>query len=105
MNKSEIQLAEKLFDSVENEELTKYLEPFVEQKNPIAINFISSFSQPGESPSEFNKRYIKQKIEASDLGCADASYRMGVNHLYGDDVERDLNKASLYFERAIKQGH
>ncbi|MDQ6961932.1 MAG: hypothetical protein Q9M28_05310 [Mariprofundaceae bacterium] len=43
-------------------------------------------------------------MEASELGSADASYRMGVNYLYGDDVERDLNKASQYFERAIQQG-
>jgi len=79
--------------------------PFVELKDPYAINFISCFSQPGELPSDFDKRYIKQKIEASNLGSADASYRMGVNYLYGDYVERDLNKASQYFERAIQHGH
>ena len=105
MNKSEIELAEKLLGNNETEELTKLLLPFVELKDPYAINFISCFSQPGESHSDFDKRYIKQKAEASELGSADASYRMGVNHLYGDDVERDLNKASQYFERAIQQGH
>ena len=105
MNKSEIELAQKLYDSDDTEELTKLLLPFVELKDPYAINLISNYSQPGESPLDFDKRYIKQKIEASELGSADASYRMGVNHLYGDDVERDLNKASKYFEKAIQQGH
>ena len=105
MNTSEIELAEKLFDNGETEELTKLLLPFVELNDPYAINFISCYSQPGESHSDFDKRYIKQKTKASELGSADASYRMGINHLYGDDVEQDLNKASQYFERAIQQGH
>jgi len=105
MNKSEMELAEKLYDKSELKKLTKFLQPFIKLEDPFAINFISSFSQPNESNSDFDKRYIKQKIEASKLGSADASYRMGVNHLYGDDVEQDFDKASQYFERAITQGH
>ena len=105
MNKSEIELAEKLYDKGKSKKLTKLLQPFVELKDPFAINLISSFSQTGESESDFDKRYIKQKIEASELGSAEASYRMGVNYLYGDNVDRDLDKAAQYFERAIEQGH
>lgn len=30
---------------------------------------------------------------------------MGVNHLYGDDVEQDYIKSEMYFERAISQEH
>ncbi len=105
MNQSEIELAEDLLNSGSSEELAVFLAPFVKLKDPFAINIISSISLPGESDLDFNKRYIKQKIEASKLGSADASYRMGVNHLYGDDVPKDLSKASEYFERAILQGH
>lgn len=105
MDQSEIELAEKLYDKCENKKLTKLLQPFIKLKDPFALNLISSFSQPGESASDFDKRYIRQKIEASELGSADASCRMGVNHLYGDNVERDHVKASKYFERAIQQGH
>lgn len=105
MNKTETELAEKLFDGGDTEKLISFLKPFIDLKDPFAINFISSFSHPGESNSDFNKRYIRQKIEASKLGSADVSYRMGVNYLYGDDVERNLEKASSYFERAIEQGH
>ncbi|ELB2162884.1 tetratricopeptide repeat protein [Vibrio parahaemolyticus] len=105
MNQEEIKLAEKLFDKGNYKALTKFLAPFVKSKDPDAINLISCFSSPNESESDFLKRHISQKVEASRLGSADASYRMGVNYLYGDDVERDLSKASYYFERAINQGH
>ncbi|MEK2158763.1 hypothetical protein CGH72_23050 [Vibrio parahaemolyticus] len=105
MDQEEIKLAEKLLDKGNYKALTKFLAPFVKSKDPDAINLISCFSSPNESESDFLKRHISQKVEASRLGSADASYRMGVNYLYGDDVERDLSESSYYFERAINQGH
>ncbi|TOJ06224.1 hypothetical protein CGI47_22195 [Vibrio parahaemolyticus] len=105
MNQEEIKLAERLLDQGNYKALAKFLAPFVESKDPYAINLFSCFSLPCESESDFHKRHINQTVEASKLGSAVASYRMGVNYLYGDDVERDLSKASYYFERAINQGH
>ncbi|MCJ8314225.1 MAG: sel1 repeat family protein [Saccharospirillaceae bacterium] len=105
MNASQKELAGKLFDNGETDQLSVLLLPFVEKKDPFALNLFASFSQPNELISDFDIRYIKQKIEASELGSADASYRMGVNYLNGDDVDQDLKAATKYFERAVSQGH
>ena len=75
--------------------------------DPFALHLFSTFSllEFGESDEEFAKRSISLKIQASEQGVAEASYRMGVNFLYGDDVPQDYKEASKYFERAAIQGH
>lgn len=105
MNAAEQTKAKELFNEGESEKLTKFLTPFLKLDNPFALNLYSCFSQPGESTEEYDKRFIRQKISASELGSSEASYQMGVNYLNGDDIEIDLKLASKYFERAIEQGH
>ncbi len=87
--------------------LYKLIKRFIDIEDPFALNLYSTFSltEFGESEEEFSKRSVKLKIQASENGIADASYWMGVNHLYGDDVPQSYKEATKYFERAISQGH
>ncbi|GAA5215010.1 tetratricopeptide repeat protein [Corallincola platygyrae] len=96
----------KLYDDGELEELHEILAPYVANGEPFALHINASFSLAGsmETEAEYSKRYVEQMKKASEGGIAAASYRMGVNHLYGDDVKQDYKLASMYFERAIAQG-
>ncbi len=88
------------------DELYKLIKPYIEAEDVFALNLYSCFSLTSfnETDEEFTQRSIKLKTLASKGGIANASYRMGVNHLYGDDVEQSYKKASMFFERAIEQG-
>ena len=89
------------------EALYQLIKPYVDANEPFALNLYAGFSLSSfnETEEEYSKRYIRLKTMASEGGISDASYRMGVNHLYGDDVEQSYSKAKMYFERAISQGH
>jgi len=95
-----------LCDDGELDELNELLAPFVDEGDPFAMHLRAGFSlgDSFESEEEYSKRYVLQMSGASEGGIAQASYRMGVNHLYGDDVQQDYKLASMYFERAISQG-
>ena len=97
----------KLFDDGQLEELQKLLLPYVAEGDPFALHISACFSlgDSNETEEEYSKRYVQQMTKASEGGIAQASYQMGVNHLYGDDVKQDYKLASMYFERAIEQGH
>ncbi len=97
----------KLFDEGKLEELHEILVPYVAKGEPFAfqINACFSLASSNETEEEYSRRYIDQMTRASEGGIAKASYQMGVNHLYGDDVQQDYKLASMYFERAIDQGH
>ena len=96
-----------ILDHSDLEELQKLLSPYLAEEDPFALYLSSRFSlaASNESEEEFAKRSIFQLKQASEGGVAQASYQMGVNHLYGDDVPQDYSAASKYFERAITQGH
>ncbi|PWQ93539.1 SEL1-like repeat protein [Leucothrix arctica] len=100
-------LAIELSETGEAKKLYKLIKPFIDVEDPFAINLYSTFSlKEFREPDEvFAKRSIKLKIYASEHGIPDASYRMGVSYLYGDDVTQSYNEAAKYFERAISQGH
>ena len=87
------------------EKLRKLVEPYLSEEHPLALYAVARNSYEHESEDEFSKKYIVQITKASEGGIAPASYRMGVNHLYGDDVKQDHKLASAFFERAIEQGH
>lgn len=89
------------------DELYRLIKPYIEAKDPFASYLYSTFSlrEFNESEADFSDRDIRLKKFASENGIAEASYRMGVNHLYGDDVVQDYGEAAKYFERAIEQGH
>ncbi len=97
----------KLFDEGELEELHEILVPYVAEGDPFALHVNAGFSLTSfeETEKEYSERYVDQMIKASEGGISKASYQMGVNHLYGDDVKQDYKLASMYFERAIAQGH
>jgi hypothetical protein len=97
----------KLFDKGDLEELHELLVPYVANEDPFALHINSCFSLSGsnETEEEYSRRHIDQMTKASEGGISQASYQMGVNHLYGDDVNQDYGLASMYFERAIAQGH
>ena len=99
--------ANELSETGQASELYELLKPFIEIKDPFALNLFSTFSlqEFDESEEEFANRSINLKKQASFGGIADASYRMGVNYLYGDDVSQSYQKAREYFELAITQGH
>ena len=107
MEESVKQKALVLEEQGETEKLYELLKPYIEAEDVFALYLYAHFSLDSfnETEEEFEKRNIKLTTIASEGGVADASYRMGVNHLYGDDVEQDYKKARMYFERAIKQGH
>lgn len=107
MNENIRNIAKQLLDDGELKELDKLLVPYVDEGIPFALHLRACFSLGDslESEEEYSKRYIQQMTKASEGGIAEASYRMGVNHLYGDDVPQDCKLASMYFERAISQGH
>ena len=96
-----------LSDKGETQKLYQLIKPFIDVEDPFAINLYSTFSmtESGETEEEFSERSIRLKTQASENGIADASYRMGVNFLYGDDVPQSFKEAVKYFERAISQGH
>jgi len=96
-----------LYDNNELEEVRTILAPYLAVDDPYALYISATFSsgEPIESEQDYAKRYAQQMKKASEGGVAEASYQMGVNHLYGDDVPQDNSLASEYFERAISQGH
>lgn len=99
--------ATQMHDRGELSELQQLLSPYIDKDDPYALYLNATFSTADskESEQECAKRYIRQMKKTSEGGIAQASYQMGVNHLYGDDVAQDYKKASMYFERAILQGH
>ncbi len=99
--------AGKMLDNGKLDELQELLIPHVAENDPFALYLSSRFSlaTSNESDQEFALRSIGQLQKASEGGVAEASYQIGVNYLYGDDVVQDYGLASKYFERAILQGH
>ena len=99
--------AKDLLESGKLEELHNFIQPYLFKNEPYAIYLSSCFSLHGssETSEEFSRRSVQLRTLASSMGVAEASYNMGVNHLYGDDVEQDFIKSNMYFERAINQGH
>ena len=85
--------------------IKKFVDLYLSEEHPLALYAIACTSFRNESEEQFSERYVYQMTKASEGGIARASYQMGVNHLYGDDVQQDYNLASAYFERAIEQGH
>jgi len=99
--------ATNLFENCDFEELQRTLAPYLAKSDPFALYLTAKFSVAisNETDEEFSKRSAEQMKKASEGGVSEASYQMGVNHLYGDDVPKDYALASKYFERAISQGH
>lgn len=99
------QQAEQLFEDGELEELYQLLAPLLATKDPYAQLLYSSFSleRLNESDEQFEARSAALLAEASEGGLGEASYRLGVLHLYGESP--DAKKSNDYFERAITQGH
>jgi TPR repeat protein len=98
--------ADQLFEEGELEMLYELIAPFLEAGDPYAQLLYSSFSleRLNESDDEFEARSLKLLKAASEGGLADASYRLGVLYLYGDSTPTGAD-SSIYFERAIAQGH
>ncbi len=96
-----------LAEEGDSEELFELIKPYIEAEDIYALHLYANFSLDSfnESEEDFIKRHIELKTRASEGGIGDASYRMGVNHLYGDDVKQSYTKSAMYFERAIAQGH
>lgn len=101
------QKAEALLDDGEVEALYELLQPYLEQGDAYAQFLYSSFSleRTGETDDEFEARSMKLLEGASEGGVAEASYRLGVMHLYGDFADAKAKGSGDYFERAIAQGH
>ena len=99
--------ADQLFEDGELEELYQLIAPFIEANDPYAQLLYSSFSleRLNESDDDFEKRSVELLKAASEGGLADASYRLGVLYLYGDMTSDKNENSSVYFERAITQGH
>ena len=104
----ETEIEEKIYKLIElgnTRKLRKFVGPYLADEHPLALYAVACTSFRHESEEQFAVRYIQQMTKASEGGIARASYQMGVNHLYGDDVQQDYMLASVYFERAIEQGH
>jgi len=101
--KSAIQLSE----LGESEKLHNLIKPYIESSDAFALYLYAGYSLPSfnESETDFAERNIALLTEASKSGIDQASYQMGVNYLYGDDVIQSFEKAKEYFEKAIEQGH
>ncbi|GGY84632.1 hypothetical protein GCM10011613_32020 [Cellvibrio zantedeschiae] len=99
--------AEQLLEKGEVEELYQLIEPFIKANDPYALFLYSSFSLESlnESDDDFEKRSVELLKAASEGGLAEASYRLGVLYLYSDLATEEDQKSSVYFERAISQGH
>jgi len=99
--------ADQLFEDGELETLYELIEPFLKANDPYAQLLYSSFSleRLNESDDAFEKRSLALLKAASEGGLADASYRLGVLFLYGDEASTGDENSSIYFERAIAQGH
>ncbi len=99
--------ADELLEEGEIEALYALLAPYLALGDPYAQFLYSSFSLESthETEEEFEKRSMKMLLNAADGGVAEASYRLGVMHLYSDSEDINPNEASGYFERAIAQGH
>ncbi|MFO1389253.1 tetratricopeptide repeat protein [Cellvibrio sp.] len=99
--------AEHLLENGDVEELYQLIEPYINARDPYALFLYSSFSLESlnESDDEFEKRSVELLKAASEGGLAEASYRLGVLYLYSDLPENEDAQSSVYFERAIAQGH
>lgn len=99
--------AEHLLENGDVEALYQLIEPFIKANDPYALFLYSSFSLESlnESDDDFEKRSVELLKAASEGGLAEASYRLGVLYLYSDMPADDEQKSSVYFERAIAQGH
>ncbi|RYY76235.1 MAG: sel1 repeat family protein [Gammaproteobacteria bacterium] len=99
--------ADQLFEDGELETLYELIEPFLKANDPYAQLLYSSFSleRLTESDEEFEARSLALLKAASEGGLADASYRIAVLYSFGDMPAGESDLSSLYFERAIAQGH
>ena len=107
MDDPTIALAKQLADEGEVDQLHQLIEPYIAKNDLFALYLYSGYSLVSfnESEEEFSQRNISLLTKASEGGISQASYQMGVNHLYGDDVDQSFREAKKYFERAIVQGH
>ncbi len=98
--------ADQLLEDGDVETLYQLIEPLIKINDPYALLLYSSFSleSMNESDDDFEKRSVELLKIASEGGLAEASYRLGVLYLYGD-LAAEQEQSSVYFERAIAQGH
>ncbi|MCO7226013.1 tetratricopeptide repeat protein [Pleionea sp. CnH1-48] len=106
MSPDEIQQAQTLMSNGELQALYDLLRPFIEQNEPNALLFYSSFTLDdwNESDEVFMQRSFSNLQQASKAGLAEASYQLAAHYLYGEDTF-DLQQATHYFENAIEQHH
>lgn len=99
--------AEQLLENGDVEALYQLIEPLIKAQDPYALFLYSSFSLESlnESDEEFETRSVELLKAASNGGLAEASYRLGVLYLYSDLTDEEDTQSSVYFERAIAQGH
>lgn len=107
MENSSKEIAEQLLENGDVEALYQLIEPFIKANDPYALFLYSSFSLESlnESDEDFEKRSVELLKAASEGGLAEASYRLGVLYLYSDLASEEGQQSSVYFERAISQGH
>ena len=99
--------AQRLLDADQYERAAEVLDPLVKQHNPEALFLRAQFTPPGaEDTTTFEKRHVRQLMEAEALGHAGAAYQLSIYTEEGDcGLVQDRAAAVQLIQRAADRGH
>lgn len=83
----------------------RLLAPLTEAGDAEAVYLSSMSSLPNEGTSEFEVRHLKLVTLSADLGYAPAQFTLGMYHLFGDGLPKDVELAATKFKAASNQGY
>lgn len=74
----------------------------MQQGHPLAINSIAHYYLQGMGVPQDKNKGIELYIKAANLGMPQAMYNLGVIHIVGEIVEKDVPKGCVWVIRAYK---
>lgn len=69
------------------------------------IILLCSFLILAASPMQADDPRVSKFLDAAAKGNAEAQYRLGIAHQFGQGVEKDLERSRSFYEMAARQGH
>ena len=87
-----------------DEEYNERIKKRVDDHDPIAIHQLGCLYRDGNGLTQDYDKALELLLQAGELGCTPAYYSVGNAYYNGISVERDMKKATYYYELAAMGG-
>jgi len=103
MDREEVLKAYEIYDRGLVDELHEYIKPFLDNDDPYALYFYSTFSlaEWDESLEEMDKRRVELLIRAAKGDVPEAMYQLSALYFVGDTVDMDVDTGKRYLNNAL----